>query len=121
MVGTHWLWVTWYRSISASASIGSKRSMHTTVPPSACTPVLNPNGAEWYNGAGDRYTESALNPNSPAITPAASRFGSSMPAPDSGRLMPFGRPVVPDEYSIVSPRGCCANGLGRDCAATVSS
>ena len=33
MVGTHWLWVTRSRSISARASAGSKRSMTTTVPP----------------------------------------------------------------------------------------
>ena len=36
IVGTNWLCVTWYRSISASVCSGSKCSMTTTVPPSDC-------------------------------------------------------------------------------------
>ena len=54
MVGTHWLWVTRYFSMAASAASGSKRSIITTVPPSDCTAMQKPMGAEWYIGAGDR-------------------------------------------------------------------
>ena len=59
IVGTHWLCVTWYRSIRASACSASNRSMTTTVPPMRWMPRQNPSGAEWYSGAGDRYTESS--------------------------------------------------------------
>ena len=47
MVGTHWLWVTRYRSRARSASRASKRSIITTVPPSDCIAVQKPIGAEW--------------------------------------------------------------------------
>ncbi len=45
MVGTHWLWVTRYVSIIASACSASKRSIITTVPPWASTFRENPSGA----------------------------------------------------------------------------
>jgi hypothetical protein len=38
MVGTHWLCVMRWRSMLASASAASKRSIITTVPPKNCTP-----------------------------------------------------------------------------------
>ena len=44
-VGTHWAVVTLCFSISRSASSGSKRSITTTVPPSACTAIDQPSGA----------------------------------------------------------------------------
>ena len=47
IVGTHWLWVTRSRSISASASVGSKRSMTTTVPPTLWTAMATRKGAAW--------------------------------------------------------------------------
>ena len=47
MVGTHWLWVTAYCSISASACSGSNFDMITSVPPVACTMPPKRNGAAW--------------------------------------------------------------------------
>ena len=54
IVGTSWLWVTWYCSTSCRYSSGSKRSMTTTVPPERIVRPVAPCGAEWYSGAGDR-------------------------------------------------------------------
>src|SRR3954471_885620 len=56
IVGTHWLWVTWYRSIAAMAASASKRSMMIAVAPIRFMATQNCSGAEWYSGAGDRYT-----------------------------------------------------------------
>ena len=43
--------------------------MATTVPPSRCTVVDQPAGAEWYSGAGQRYTEPSVTPKSPPTRP----------------------------------------------------
>ena len=95
MVGTHWLWVTEYFSRARRASSASKRSSMTTVPPSDWTAVLKPTGAEWYMGAVDRYTVSASARNRPlSVTPMARPFETGRP--ESGRAIPFGRPVVPE-------------------------
>lgn len=47
MVGTHWLWVTRWRSMAANAAVSSKRGIITTVPPWDWMPVQNDSGAEW--------------------------------------------------------------------------
>ena len=54
IVGTHWLWVTLNFSIASRAASGSNFSKMMLVAPRAKNPVLNPIGAEWYKGAGDR-------------------------------------------------------------------
>ena len=54
IVGTHWLCVTRYFSIAASASSASKRSITIAVPPMRFTKMQNCSGAEWYSGAGER-------------------------------------------------------------------
>ncbi len=45
IVGTHWLAVTPYLSIAASAASGSKRSITTTVPPICWAAIENRRGA----------------------------------------------------------------------------
>ena len=47
MVGTHWLWVTRWRSMSARASAGSKCSMTTTVAPTRWNAMQKRSGAAW--------------------------------------------------------------------------
>ena len=96
MVGTHWLWVTRWRSMRARAWAASKCSMTTTVAPTRWKAMQNRSGAAWYSGAGDRYTASAVAPNSPA---ASMYRASAVPRGASGRgnCTPLGRPVVPDE------------------------
>ena len=47
IVGTHWLCVTWCRSMASRAWVGSKRGIITTVPPKLWAPVQKPMGAEW--------------------------------------------------------------------------
>ncbi len=54
IVGTHWLCVTRYCSMSSRARLASNFSIITTVPPSACTDAQKRSGAAWYIGAGDR-------------------------------------------------------------------
>ena len=58
--------------------------------------MLKRSGAEWYSGAGDRYTMPSPNPNS--IVHRVSR-GGSVPSGTSGTgaFTPLGRPVVPEE------------------------
>ena len=55
-------------------------------------------GAAWYSGAGDRYTVSAVTPNSscsrPVTPPAAVSSGSG---DERSWRRPSGSPVVPDE------------------------
>ena len=62
----------------------------------AATPERLPSGAEWYSGAGDRYVMPSRSWNTLATK---SMSGSCSPGvtSGSGRRMPFGRPVVPDE------------------------
>ena len=62
IVGTHCAWVTLYLSMAASAPSGSKCSRITHVAPRRVTAMQNCSGAEWYSGAGDRYTESGPTP-----------------------------------------------------------
>jgi hypothetical protein len=75
-------------------------------------------GAEWYIGAGDRYTESSSISYS---GPKPANDGAGLPTGlrSSGYLMPFGRPVVPDEYSIAWPSSSSARGsAGYDATAS---
>ena len=66
-------------------------------------------GAVWYSGAGLRYTVSGCiqYPTSPAMIPGHSDGGTC----GSSRLIPFGRPVVPDEYCSRSPSISSAIGV----------
>src|SRR5262245_17594044 len=96
IVGTTCVHVTRYRSIMARNSSASKCSMITDVPPRRCIVMLKRSGAEWYSGAGDRYTLSPVNPNS--IVTRGTRPGvSPSGASGSGVFTPLGWPVVPDE------------------------
>ena len=113
IVGTHWLWVTRYCSTNRSASPASKRSMTTAVPPSAWVVVVKASGAEWYSGAGDRYTVSPSKPKS-IVRRRDMPSGSSTVTSSSGRLMPLGRPVVPELYSIAAPARLVLEPLGRE-------
>src|SRR5690606_21104475 len=119
MVGTHWLWVTPYFSIAASAASGSNFSITTTVAPKRCMVRQYRNGAAWYSGAGDRYTESASGWNS-SESSWYSGPGCPIGALDRAGLIPLGRPVVPDEYSMSTPSHSFSIGVGG-CWATRSS
>ena len=96
MVGTNWACVTLCSSMSARQRSGSKCSMTTTVPPRRCAVIDQTNGAEWYSGAGLRYTSPGVNP---MIPPSIPDSVTSEPKGRlvSGRRMPFGCPVVPEE------------------------
>jgi hypothetical protein len=103
-VGTMWLYVTRCRSMSRSISSASNRSMSTAVCPSWIASVAKFSTAVWYSGEQHRCTWSSngLMPKMPKNqVPAAG--GSSGSAPVSGRRTPFGRPVVPDVYTIGAP------------------
>ncbi len=82
MVGTHWLWVTPYRSMSSSAWAASKCSITTTVAPTRWKAMQKRSGAAWYSGAGDRYTLSAVPPNRAVVS---RNRGSVVPNGASGR------------------------------------
>ena len=99
MVGTNWAWVTRWRSIRARQSSGSKRSMTTTAAPRRCIDWEKTSGAEWYSGAGHRYTESAPTPMAamPIVICTGAAVGSPRGVPGRGLRTPLGRPVVPEE------------------------
>ncbi|COZ52984.1 Uncharacterised protein [Mycobacterium tuberculosis] len=71
------------------------------VTPAASALIVHTDGAVWYIGAGLRYTESASiqKSSSAGIIPGA----ASGETCGNSRLIPFGRPVVPDEYCSRSP------------------
>jgi multidrug resistance efflux pump len=54
-------------------------------------------GAEWYSGAGERLTESASTRNRPFSTGFRARPCETARS-GSGRVIPLGRPVVPEVY-----------------------
>ena len=84
-------------ALPAATDICSDRSaIMRIMPPSRCTVVDQPAGAEWYSGAGQRYTEPSVTPKSPPTRPL-NAFVVPSGAPIVGGLMPFGRPVVPEE------------------------
>ncbi len=98
MVGTTWVCVTLCRSICRRNSSASNRSITTTVAPSAWAPADHCSPAEWYSGAGTRYVDASDMPISDrAKCPTPMARGSSNASPVSGRRIPLGRPVVPDE------------------------
>jgi hypothetical protein len=96
MVGTIWQCVTRCFATRRSHSSASKCSMTTTDAPSRSAAATLAYGAEWYSGAGFRYVMPARKPKSQETklsTGSASPGGSS----GSGRRMPLGCPVVPEE------------------------
>ncbi len=96
-VGTMWLFVTPYFSMSCSMRSGVHLSMSTTVWPACSAPPANTSTAVWYRGEPQMCTFSSCGwswkrnsiPEKP-MTP------SSGAAPTSGRRTPLGFPVVPD-------------------------
>ena len=56
MVGTMWVWVTPWRSISSSVSAAFQRFMSTTVWPRCSDIVTNRPPAAWYMGPAQRCT-----------------------------------------------------------------
>ena len=76
-------------------------------------------GAVWYSGAGDRYTIPSRNRHSAAI-PSTAKLVSDGWMSDTGRRMPLGRPVVPDEYTIGAP-SCSSATCSFEAEATASS
>ena len=59
-------------------------------------------GAVWYRGAGDRYTMFWRKLHKVAM-PRTAMLVSDGWMSYIGRRMPFGRPVVPDEYIMGAP------------------
>jgi hypothetical protein len=59
-------------------------------------PVDQPSGAAWYSGPGHRYTDDGEKPKTIRIT-----ISRATPVPNgspvSGRTIPLGLPVVPEE------------------------
>src|SRR5215510_12290197 len=83
--------------------------MITTVPPLRTVSDTLASGAEWYSGAGERYRMPSLHCHNP-FRKWNSGIGCDGGFSGSGRRMPLGRPVVPDEYSIGVPRYSSAMG-----------
>src|SRR3954454_5194143 len=77
--------------------------MITTVPPRAVMLIEKRNGAAWYIGAGERYTDSVVTPNSSCRTPVTPNGNVSRGSGTNALVTPFGSPVVPDEYSMSAP------------------
>ena len=86
--------------------------MTTTVPPRRWAVMDHTSGAEWYSGAGLRYTSPGANPMMPPSMPEST---TSEPKgwPVSGRRIPLGWPVVPEEYSIGGALDLLGQRLGR--------
>ena len=96
MVGTHWLWVTPYRSMAASEASASKCSMTTDGAAEAVHPHAELQRGGVVEGAGDRYTELSVAPNT-RLTSAVIDSAVPSRSPASLPLTPLGRPVVPEE------------------------
>src|SRR5690606_23978541 len=120
IVGTTWVWVAPNFSIAARYSSASKFGMTTSVPPSDWVATQKRNGAAWYSGAGDRYTLVSSTPNSSCISIVTPVTRSSSGLASNAGSTPFGRPVVPDEYSMSTPATRSGSGVGS-CWATASS
>jgi len=96
MVGTHWLWVTRCSPISRSACPASNRSMTTQVAPDRCdTTCSRPAGRRdtAAPGTGTRRLGQAEQ-----VAEQCPGMSGCVPngAPLTGRMIPFGRPVVPE-------------------------
>ena len=115
ITGTNCPCVTRWRAMASRVPSASKRSITTTGMPAAWNVIDHTLGAVWYSGAGLRYTPSGLaqKDTSVVIKPGACEGGRC----DSARLMPLGRPVVPDEYCSRSPSISSSMGV-TGCAAT---
>jgi hypothetical protein len=96
--------VTRYFSISRSISSGCQRSISTAVCPNWTEFATKFSTAVWYSGEPQMCTWSSngVRPKMPKNHVAAGGTSSGS-APVSGRRTPFGRPVVPDVYSIGDP------------------
>ena len=84
--------------------------MITAVAPSRIVAEMLACGAEWYSGAGERYVMPSRKRNMPftnSMTASAVLGGWS----GIGRRIPFGWPVVPDEYSIAAPSCSLSTGV----------
>ena len=82
--------------------------------------MQNRSGAAWYIGAGDRYTFDESMPNSTWHMPVTPVTRSSSAWCVNAGSTPFGRPVVPDEYSMSVPAMRPSSGSAV-CAATAAS
>jgi len=73
--------------------------MTTTVAPRRNIDMEYTSGAEWYRGAGDRYTAPGPAPRAarPAAICTGAADGSPMGVAGSCLRTPLGFPVVPDE------------------------
>ena len=101
ITGTNCAWVIRWRSMASSVPSASNFSSTTVVTPPSWALIDHTDGAVWYSGAGLRYTASGSiqNPTNADIMPGTSDGGRC----GSSRLIPLGRPVVPDEYCSRSP------------------
>ena len=97
-VGTSCTWVMRWRSMAASSSSGSNRSMHDRGAAEALRAVVQPAGAAWYSGAGQRYTVSAVKPNMPVsimvrndVGAERARRAAAAGSPSAGRSCPTSR------------------------------
>ncbi len=92
-----WLWVTRCRSMRASISSGSNRSMSTTGWPSWIEMVAKFSTAVWYSGEPQMCTFASCGriPKMPK-KPGEASGTSSGSAPVRARRTPLGRPEVPE-------------------------
>ena len=83
-----------------------------TVAPNRCSDMDHTSGAEWYSGAGHRYTvrSASLCAPMPRAMITGADAGSPNAVPGSCLRTPFGRPVVPEEYSISRPSRSSSSG-----------
>ena len=65
--------------------------------------IENRSGAAWYIGAGERYTDDSVAPNSSCRTAVTPNGGVSSGSGTKALVTPLGRPVVPEEYSMSAP------------------
>jgi len=93
--------------------------MITAVEPRRIVAATLACGAEWYSGAGERYVIPSRKPNI-TLTNSMTASGTPGACSGSGRRIPFGCPVVPDEYSIAAPSRSSSTGVAGNFA-TVGS
>ncbi len=96
-VGTMWLWVTLYLSISSSMPSGVHLSMRITRWPRCSELPVKCSTAVWYSGEPVQCTPSpsGVMPNIWG-KPANSSPNTSGSMSTTGRFTPLGLPVVPD-------------------------
>ena len=111
-VGTMWVFVTRYRSMSSSIPSGVQWSITTTVWPMWIAPPAKTRTAVWYSGDPQMWTLSSkgCKPNRNSIPPNPDTIASGA-TPGSGRRTPFGAPgragrVVHDRAGRAVRRRC---------------